>query len=307
MLRGNHEQPLRCRGCGIRAAEHNRATRSLRAIGRSTVATRHSQQLRCSSRPRQAGIACGDHRSFTMPHTGGVWEATMRKTVTAVSSLAALLAAAVPVLTVTNGQPDGNNHPYVGIADSSQSRACRASSAFCSGSALSSTVFLTAAHCFDPLPGRSSSSFKSGPPFSLAADFTPGTFHPHPDWCFECGPGLAGVDFHDVAVVELDAPVTLEDVCTAAIGFAVDTLPMKTADRPRRVRGTGLHPRRGQAHRSVPVHARYFAPSELVQSNNVQSGEFIKLTANPAQGKGGICFGDSGGPDLLSGTPSSWR
>jgi len=28
----------------------------------------------------------------------------------------------------------------------------------------------------------------------------------------------------------------------------------------------------------------------------------IKLSANPAQGKGGICFGDSGGPDLLGGT-----
>ena len=29
---------------------------------------------------------------------------------------------------------------------------------------------------------------------------------------------------------------------------------------------------------------------------------FLKLTANPAQGKGGTCFGDSGGPDLLGDT-----
>ncbi|HEY2905999.1 MAG TPA: trypsin-like serine protease, partial [Vicinamibacterales bacterium] len=36
--------------------------------------------------------------------------------------------------------------------------------------------------------------------------------------------------------------------------------------------------------------------------NDVLSREFIKLTANPAQGKGGTCFGDSGGPDLLGGT-----
>lgn len=34
----------------------------------------------------------------------------------------------------------------------------------------------------------------------------------------------------------------------------------------------------------------------------MHSGEFMKLSANPAQGKGGTCFGDSGGPDLLGGT-----
>jgi len=40
----------------------------------------------------------------------------------------------------------------------------------------------------------------------------------------------------------------------------------------------------------------------LIQSNDVQSDEFIKLTANPAKGKGGTWFGDSGGSDLLDGT-----
>jgi hypothetical protein len=38
--------------------------------------------------------------------------------------------------------------------------------------------------------------------------------------------------------------------------------------------------------------------SQLIQSNNVISAEFLKLTANPGQGKGGTCFGDSGGPIL---------
>jgi hypothetical protein len=47
---------------------------------------------------------------------------------------------------------------------------------------------------------------------------------------------------------------------------------------------------------------RYYAPSQLVASENRISDMFLKLTANPAQGKGGTCFGDSGGPDLLGGT-----
>jgi hypothetical protein len=43
---------------------------------------------------------------------------------------------------------------------------------------------------------------------------------------------------------------------------------------------------------------RFFAPSTLVASNNSISDEFIKYHLN----KGGACFGDSGGPDLLGGT-----
>ena len=171
----------------------------------------------------------------------------------------------------------------------------------CSGSALSSTVFLTAAHCFDPVPEPALVSFKSGPPFSLAADFTPGTFHLHPGWCLGCGPGLAGADFHDVAVIELNAPVTLVAFAQLPSRLARRRAPDEDARRRRRLRRAGIHPRRGEAHRGVPVHA-VLRSEPLIQSNNVQSVEFIKLTANPAQGKGGICFGDSGGPDLLSGT-----
>ena len=47
---------------------------------------------------------------------------------------------------------------------------------------------------------------------------------------------------------------------------------------------------------------RFYAPVKLIAANFVHSDEFIRLSANPAQGKGGSCFGDSGGPDLLGGT-----
>jgi hypothetical protein len=47
---------------------------------------------------------------------------------------------------------------------------------------------------------------------------------------------------------------------------------------------------------------RMFAPSELVSGNFKHSDEFLKLALNPGGGSGGLCFGDSGGPDLLGRT-----
>lgn len=95
-----------------------------------------------------------------------------------IAFVSAFLAAAAPVMTVTNGQPDGTGHPYVGVAI----QFIPSMPGFvtvCSGSALSTTRFLTAAHCFNPnLPVFV--SYKPAPPFSLASDFTQGTFSPHP-------------------------------------------------------------------------------------------------------------------------------
>lgn len=223
----------------------------------------------------------------------------MRKALASALCAAALLAAGTPVFTITNGIPDGNRHPFVGLAIQPVAGQPGFFS-ICSGSALSATVFLTAAHCFDPSQPVFV-TYKTAPPYSLAADFTPGLFHPDPLWCIGCGPGLPGFDTHDVAVVTLSSPRSPGVFAELPALGLVDTLPMNT---PVDVVGYGVQGfNRGDGPpQAVVLLTRYFAPSQLVQSNNVQSDEFIKLTANPAQGKGGICFGDSGGPDVLSGT-----
>jgi hypothetical protein len=223
----------------------------------------------------------------------------MRVRVALTAGLVMCVTAAAPVLTVTNGRPDGNAHPYVGVAIQ-PIPSMPGFVTVCSGSALSATKFLTSAHCFDP--GQPVFvSYKSGPPFSLANDFTPGTFHPHPQWCLGCGPGLPGFDTHDVGVILLSAPRDPGAFAVLPPEGLVDTLPMRT---PVDLVGYGAQGfvRGNGPPQQVFLFTRFFAPSLLIQSNHVQSIEFIKLTANPAQGKGGICFGDSGGPDLLGGT-----
>ena len=210
-----------------------------------------------------------------------------------------LVATAARVMTITNGEPDGNRHPYVGVVIQPIPDMPGFFS-ICSGTALSSTTFLTAAHCADqnrPVLV----SYKSEPPFSLSKDFTTGTFHPHPSWCQGCGPGLQGFDSHDVAVVTLDRRSNPGGFGTLPSAFQVDTLAMGT---PVDIVGYGVQGfvQGGGPRQELFFLTRYFAPTQLVQSNNVSSTEFIKLSANPSQGSGGICFGDSGGPDLLGGT-----
>src|SRR5262245_34575902 len=143
----------------------------------------------------------------------------MRIRVVGPAIVAACVLSVAPVLTITNGQPDGNGHPYVGIV----LQAAPGGGFFvCSGSALSPTKVLTAAHCADPtLPVLV--SYKSGPPFPVAV----GTFHPDPDWCLGCGSGLQGFDSHDVAVVILNTPLNPGQFATLPAPHLVDMLDMK--------------------------------------------------------------------------------
>src|SRR5262249_5177734 len=100
----------------------------------------------------------------------------------------AVLGVVAPAQAVTNGQPDGSGHPYVGVAIQPIPD-MPGFVTVCSGAAISPTHFLTASHCFDPSQPVFV-SFKSGPPLSLATDFTRGTYHRNPNWCQGCGHGL---------------------------------------------------------------------------------------------------------------------
>ena len=69
----------------------------------------------------------------------------MRKLILLCAVLVTAVAWVLPASAITNGLPDGDNHPYVGLMvalDEDGVPLWR-----CSGSLLSPTVFLTAGHC----------------------------------------------------------------------------------------------------------------------------------------------------------------
>jgi hypothetical protein len=207
-------------------------------------------------------------------------------------ALVGLLAAASPAQAITGGTPDGTQHPYVALAHNGEF--------VCSAVAISPTLLLTAAHCFD-FPVDTVAVTFSPSVFSPGTTFALGTWYADPMFCLACAPGLVGFDTHDIAVIELFAPMALPRYATLPSAGLVDRLPNKAQVT---LVGYGVSGFVTGGGRPQPIFTgeRLTAPSTLIPSNHSIADEFIKISANQSKGKGGVCDGDSGSPVLLGDT-----
>ena len=216
----------------------------------------------------------------------------MKRLTLAVVLAVTLALGVTPAGAILSGQPDGDNHPYVGVVTDLEF--------VCSGAAISPTKFITAAHCFETGPGTEVLLTFDDEGFDdFPAGFVTGTWFPHPDWCNICGNGLVGFDRNDVAVVLLDAPLALAEYGELPTLGAAANLPQKQGVS---LVGYGVQVR--VKNLVDEVLTRFFAPAELNQSQGRVSGDFLKVSGNPSKGKGATCFGDSGGPIILEGSGS---
>jgi hypothetical protein len=221
-----------------------------------------------------------------------------------------VLATTLSVAAITNGEPDAGRHPYVGLLvfDVYVEGVGNVPAWRCSGALLTPDLVLTAGHCTDGAVAARVwfDEVVEGNPEYPYSGFTSydGIPHTNPDFCIGCGGGLPGFALRDVGVVVLTESVPVDFVSEYAVlptAGLVDTLKNKTDVD---VVGYGVQEQvvGGGPPYWTGLRVRLYALSEMISGKFVHSDEFMRLSMNPGGGTGGTCFGDSGGPDLLSGT-----
>jgi secreted trypsin-like serine protease len=207
----------------------------------------------------------------------------MRRIVFAAFVLAALISAS-PASAITNGEPDGNRHPNVGGLVAPQAYS-DGTWIYCSGTLISPTVFLTAAHCAEG--DRVRVTFD---PAYVDGDKTyAGTFHADPAY------NQSTSDYHDIAVVVLDQAV--KGITPARLP-AADSLSNLPKTQQFTSVGYGAYEvtsGKGGGHQYLYDDVRGVATGTLNSINNT----LLRISMNPSHGDGGTCYGDSGGPNFL--------
>jgi secreted trypsin-like serine protease len=215
-----------------------------------------------------------------------------------------LATAVPPAQAITNGEPDGDGHPYVGLLLVGN---LGGYSTICSGTLIARRVVLTAGHCtfngsgagrvwFDPnlLPGQGSGFPQTGG-YEIDAVYT------HPDY-----------DPFQLAVHEIGVVILKEDVVLPEYG---QLPPDDVLDRVLTQRGLEQ-----QIFNVVGYGARGIKPviissrvrsvgDVMLVSGNAQLGApetpdsgAVLFSNNPGgRASGGTCFIDSGGPALWYG------
>lgn len=226
----------------------------------------------------------------------------MRKPALLVAATAAtllFLTVTTPAQAITDGVPDGDGHPHVGLmvaqtADGDPLWRC-------SGTLISPTLYLTAGHC--TFGAEKVEIWFDDDVRDAAAHGYPetgevsGTPYTHPEY------DDANFWLHDLGMVVLDEPVILDEYGTVPGLNELDAYKTKKKDISFTAVGYGLQKSfpDAAAWKTQAERLRMVSYPKLISINTGYTGEGSMILSNNAH-TGGTCSGDSGGPNFIGST-----
>jgi hypothetical protein len=230
--------------------------------------------------------------------------------------LAVLAIGTAPAAAITGNFSDDNVHTYVALIafyDKNDAFTHR-----CSGSLITPSVFLTAGHCTDATTGATQARLWFQQDAGVGFDGV----HPAPSgypvssdvtsshlYNFGFSESLSLPNLRDVGIVILDKPITVGDegyagglASIASVG-SLDRLATRRGQQDVTFTASGYGLSLSNPVKTVSFRERLMATEQLINLNShLTDGFNIQTTANPGNGKGGTCGGDSGGPLLYDST-----
>jgi hypothetical protein len=210
--------------------------------------------------------------------------------------LAVPLVAGGPAQAITNGQPDGNRHPNVGlmVVDFGSGP-----TQWCTGTLIAPTSFLIAGHCISLMQEF------GGTVVGVTFDEIPtldGTSTVIPAQAVTMDPafGHDQGDLHDLAVITLARAAPAQPAVLPRAGL-LDRLAAEGGLRGQRFTTVGYGATGIARGGGPPVlildFARRFTTSPFMALRNTV---LLLLMNTNATGQGGVCFFDSGSPQFLN-------
>lgn len=200
---------------------------------------------------------------------------------------------------VTDGELDGNGHPYVGLMVAQT--AAGVPLWRCSGTLISPTLFLTAGHCTEAPAGHVEIWFD--------ADLTDAAAHQYPNVGDVGGTPFTHPQYNpnafflfDLGVVVLDEPVVMATYGVLPGLNVLDSLKTQRGKQDVTFTAVGYGLQMSfpdaAAWKEHNLRLRMVAHPKLNQINGGIVGDFSLLLSNNTN-TGGTCFGDSGGPNFI--------
>lgn len=244
----------------------------------------------------------------------------MRRFLVVVAAIVGVLASTPgSAAAITGDYVEDFEHPFVGLIVFYD--AAGEFSGRCSGSLLTPTVFLTAGHCTDgAATARVYFQQDAGANYDAETQRDPVSGYPE-----TCAAGTLGLtcatsdelynygfndfegapDTRDVGLVILDQPIALAEYGVLAVAGSVDRLATKRGRQEVTFTASGYGLTKVNPVKVTSYRERLMAQSRLTNLTSALTGGYNLQFNGSGRGRGGTCFGDSGGPLFYGGFESN--